>query len=663
MKLEKIKHLFTVPSGDPDLTLAQYEANIRQLPMMYMLLLVNTWVLVMSFWNQGPLSLILYVPIGLTLLTASRVVHWWRIAKTKADHETALKNLRRTNLLSGLIAAGFSAWCLALYPYGDPYAQGHVAFFMGITVIGCIFSLMHIRSAALIVTIIVNASFIGFFGLSGNGTFMAKALNVMLVSMFMLMILWNYYERFLSLTTSRRKLMDQQDALIQKQAETLALSNQNYHLANRDSLTNLPNRRCFFAELDRSVAAATAGKAPLAIGLIDLNGFKGLNDTHGHAVGDKLLAAVARRLEDTCEGEILLSRLGGDEFVILIDNEFSDGQLVQIGQNFRAALDAPFRLNDVTLAVTACIGFARWHAGLSRDQLYENADFALYQAKRNRETPVALFTDEHERTVQKAKQLDHALQSPTLEDELSMVFQPMVDVNSGEVLAFEALARWTSPTLGFVSPNEFIPAAERSGQIDRLTLILLRKALTAASSWPAPIRLSFNLSANNITSPVFVSGLIEEIDRLGADPTRIDFEITETAIIRDQEQVQSAIAKFKALGIRISLDDFGTGYSSLTHLHQFPLDKIKIDRSFVTNIDHSNSTGYGIVKSMLNLSREMQIGCVIEGIETAEELAVVRELGGELVQGYYYSKPLEESDALSFALSGADAGSDTQSVA
>jgi diguanylate cyclase (GGDEF)-like protein len=663
VKIEKIKSLFTVPSGDPDLTLAQYQANIRQLPMMYMLLLVNTWVLVLSFWNQAPLSLIIYVPLGLTALTASRTIHWWRVAKIKADPDTALKNLRRTNMLAGLIAAGFSAWCLALYPYGDPYAQGHVAFFMGITVIGCIFSLMHIRSAALIVTIIVNAAFIGFFGLSGNGTLMAKALNIMLVSMFMLMILWNYYERFVSLTISARKLMDQQDALIQKQAETLALSNQNYHLANRDSLTNLPNRRCFFAELDRSVVSADAGKAPLAIGLIDLNGFKGLNDTHGHAVGDKLLAAVARRLEDTCEGEILLSRLGGDEFVVLIDSEYSDEQLKQIGRNFRAALNESFRLNDVTLSVTACVGFARWHAGISRDQLYENADFALYQAKRNREIPVALFTDEHERTIQKAKRLDQALQSPTLEDELSMVFQPMVDVNTGEVLAFEALARWTSPALGFVSPNEFIPAAERNGQIDRLTLILLRKALTAAASWPAPVRLSFNLSANNITSAGFVSGLIEEIDRLGADPTRIDFEITETAIIRDQEQVQSAIAKFKALGIRISLDDFGTGYSSLTHLHKFPLDKIKIDRSFVTNIDHTNSTGYGIVKSMLNLSREMQIGCVIEGIETAEELAVVRELGGELVQGYFYSKPLAEEDALRFVLSGADTGGDTQSVA
>lgn len=653
MNFEKLKNLFSVPSGDPELTLAQFDANTRQLPMMYALLLVNTWALVATFWNLAPRGLTLYVPVGLSILTFVRLVRWRRSISKCPDAATALKSLKQTNMLAPLIATGFSAWSLALYPYGDAYAQGHIAFFMAITVVGCIFSLMHMLSAAFNVTMIVNIAFIVFFGLSGNQVFMANAVNLIFVSIALLLIVSINYNRFVSLIESRRQLMPQQNELVQKQKETLELSNENYRLANLDSLTNLPNRRCFFSEYTEKHASAVKEKAPLVIGLIDLDGFKAVNDLYGHAVGDKLLVSVADRLKVACEGDLLLSRLGGDEFAILINLELSDDNLMQIGHNLCTVLEAPFNLAEATLSISASIGFARWQTGIQCDELYENADFALYSAKRSRDagsTHVVLFGEAHEARVQRTKLLEKALRSASVIDEMKVAFQPVVDVNSRSVVAFEALARWISPTLGTIPPGDFIPAAERGGLINELTLILFRKALSCAASWPEDVRLSFNLSAANIAKTDYVRELVDEIRNHGIAPERIDFEITETAIIRDVYQAQEAIAELKRTGVRISLDDFGTGYSSLSHLHRFPLDKIKIDRSFVTNIGE-NSAGYGIVKSLLNLSRDMNIGCIIEGVETEEELAIVRSLGGEMVQGYYYSRPIPGEAVLDYLAS------------
>ena len=217
-----------------------------------------------------------------------------------------------------------------------------------------------------------------------------------------------------------------------------------------------------------------------------------------------------------------------------------------------------------------------------------------------------------------------------------------------KVIAFEALARWNSPSLGNVSPGQFVPVAERAGIINRLTRVLLEKALAATARWPDDIRLSFNLSNHDISSPEGVIRIIGIILKSGVDPSRIDFEITETAIMRDFEQAQlSDHHACKTFGCGISLDDFGTGYSSLSQLHALPLTKIKIDRSFVTQL-HERPASYKIVKSLIALSRDMGLGCVIEGVETSEELAALLHLGGFEIQGYYYSRPLPESEVAAY---------------
>jgi predicted signal transduction protein with EAL and GGDEF domain len=233
---------------------------------------------------------------------------------------------------------------------------------------------------------------------------------------------------------------------------------------------------------------------------------------------------------------------------------------------------------------------------------------------------------------------------------MQLAFQPIVDVRNEQTTGFEVLARWQSPRLGLVSPGDFIPAAERIGVIRSLTRILLVKALAAAATWPEHIRISFNLSAHDICSPEGILHLISAIEASGVSPGRIEFEITETAVTYDFARAEHAIAALKAIGCTISLDDFGTGYSSLSHIHRLPLDKLKVDRSFVADID-TNPVSHKIVKSLAGLCADMEIVCVVEGVETKLQLDSLRHLGCDFAQGYYFAKPMP-ADAVAGFLSG-----------
>ena len=281
------------------------------------------------------------------------------------------------------------------------------------------------------------------------------------------------------------------------------------------------------------------------------------------------------------------------------------------------------------------------------EQLFERADYTLYHAKRNRRGVAVLFSVEHESRINDEARIEQALKLASLAVELSVVFQPIVNVRTQRVLGFEALARWTSPTLGQISPALFFPIAERAGLVGSLTRPLLRKALAVAKDWHDDIRLSFNLSAHDLNSYDGILTLVGIIENSGFDARRLDMEITETAFTHDFEQVKRSIDMLRHLGCGISLDDFGTGYSSLSRLHALPLTKIKIDRSFVTDL-HKKPTSYKIVKSLLALGRDMELDCVIEGVETQEELAALKKLGGILIQGYVYSPPISQHDVAAF---------------
>ncbi|RMV77112.1 hypothetical protein ALP05_200056 [Pseudomonas caricapapayae] len=631
--LGALRTLMSVPSDDPRLLQAQYIALSRQLPLMYFVLLVNTWALAFTHRATAPMWLTLLVPTVLTIGCGIRARKWLlTINKPPPASSTILETLRGTNRLVVIISTAFATWSLSMYPYGDAYTQAQVAFFMGITVIVCIFCMMHLQSAALITAVIVNTAFVIFFASTHKITFIATAANIVLVSIGMLIILRHQYRDFTS--------------LVNAQFKTEQLSNANLMLANRDSLTGLPNRRHFFQTLDTAMNEALLQRSGLAVGVLDLDGFKPVNDLYGHSVGDRLLMLVAERLTTAASDTVHVSRLGGDEFALIIKGDISNEALLKFGKHLCTLMHEGFELSEIPIQIGATLGFATYPATADNaTQLFEYADYALYQGKNHNPGSTCLFSASHREQLNADGVTEQALRRANLKTEFHVMFQPIIESFTRETVAFEALARWDSSVLGAVSPAHFIPIAERIGMINELTTHLLTQALQRALSWPSPIRLSFNLSAHDCATWESVKRIVEIIENSGFDASRLDLEITETAVMQDIDQVQQAIVRFRQLGCGISLDDFGTGYTSLSQLHALPLTKLKIDRSFVRCV-HDNPASYKIIKSLVALSLDMSLGCVIEGVETQEELNALTSLGCTMVQGHFYSPPITFAETL-----------------
>lgn len=626
---ERLSGLISVRSDNPELSKAQYRAFSRQMPMMYFILLSSTWALAVTHIPLAPVWMTIGIPVLFTIGCMIRAVFWWRTRNVDPTPKIAHAALVRANRLAGGIAIAFTLWSFMLFPHGDAFTRSHVAFYMAITVISCIFCLMHVRSAAFIVAGIVNGAFILFFALSNQPTFIAIAINVLLVSAGMLSVLMTNYRNF--------------EQLVVSQQRTEALSDENLRLANIDSLTDLPNRRAFFATLEVEFEKAKANGTRLGLGVIDLDGFKPVNDLYGHSVGDRLLIKVSKRLNTVLKASQAY-RLGGDEFAIIAPIIPEDDQIVINANVICEQLGTPYAMPEGTLHVSASMGIAVFPQSASTlEQLFDRADYALYHAKKMRRGGAVLFDEDHEKQINTEAGIEYKLRQADLENELSVVFQPIVDIRDQRTIGFEALARWNSPVLGHVSPAEFFPIAERAGIVSSLTRPLLKKALAAAMLWDDHLRLSFNLSAHDLNSCEGVLSLIGIIENSKFETNRLDLEITETAFTHDFELVKQSVEMLHRLGCGISLDDFGTGYSSLTRLHALPLTKIKIDRSFVTEL-HERPSSYKIVKSLLALSRDMELECVVEGVETTQELAALMDLGASLVQGYVYSRPLNERD-------------------
>jgi len=633
--LYSIAQFMSVRTDKPDLLRAQLTALSRLVPLLYFILVANAWVLSFTFFGNAPNWLTIYVSLALSLVCGLRLVAWWAKRNAVLTDQKAAHELRRTNRISGVLGIAFVAWAFALFPYGDTYAKVHIGLFLTIAMLGSMLCLIHLRSAALIVAITVSVPFVAFFASTGIPSFVGMALNVMLVTVAVIIVILIQYRDF--------------TRMVEAQTKTETLSNENLRLANLDSLTDLPNRRAFFAALGEAFGRARSKGTRLALGIIDLDGFKPVNDLYGHAAGDRLLVEVAGRLDSFCAAhDIFVSRLGGDEFAYIVTDASDDAGLIERGEEIAALLSAPFALPDAIVQISGSVGIAVYpETASSAEQLFERADYALYHGKSARRGGAVLFSADHEAQINRDSRIEQALKLAHFDTELSIVFQPIVDVRSQTTVCFEALARWMSPTLGRVSPAQFIPVAERAGIIGSLTRPLLRKALAAATAWSGNMRLSFNLSAYDLNSAEGTLAIVGIIRNSGFDPRRLDLEITETAFTHDFEQVSRSMEMLRLLGCGISLDDFGTGYSSLSRLHALPLTKIKIDRSFVTDL-HKRPASYKIVKSLLALSRDMNLDCVVEGVETREEMDALKNLGSLMVQGYFYSPPIAEDQIRPF---------------
>jgi diguanylate cyclase (GGDEF)-like protein len=619
-------------STDPGIVIAQYGELKRQIPLLYALLILNASAVTYTHYDYAPKWLTLGATSVLIFISAFRLSAWTFFAEPtvtiSADRARAM--LRRTTLTAAPICVVFISWALVLDRYGGPFEHAHIAVFIAVTVIGCIFCLVHLPQAALLVNATVTAPYLIYYLFRGNPVFIAMALNIALVTSVMIRVLLNSFAGFTNLIRSQASLAAQQ-------AEAQRLGADNARLALTDVLTGLPNRRFFFARLDELLRERKASGERFAVGVLDLDRFKLINDAYGHVVGDRLLVEVARRLSDLPDRHIVIARLGGDEFGLLVTDEID--QVRAKGQHICDLLSRPFEIDDHQLSLGCSGGLAIFpDAGSTANELFDRSDYALYNMKSTRRGGCALFSAVHETRIRSERAMEAALQAADLDKELHVEFQPILCIETMKVFSVEALGRWTNPLVGTVEPGRFITAAERMGLMHPITITLFRKALADFAAIPAGIGLSFNLSAHDIVSPETIALLVEAIEQAGVDPERVTFELTETALMRDFDAAVVGINLLRKLGIAIALDDFGMGYSSLSYLNRLPLDQVKVDRSFIADMDEDS--GRKIIAAILGLCGTLELDCIIEGVETDVQLRQVRSLGYRMAQGYLFARPM-----------------------
>ncbi len=413
-----------------------------------------------------------------------------------------------------------------------------------------------------------------------------------------------------------------------------------------DSLTGLPNRSGLREEMERTLTEETLERR-YSLLVLDLNQFKEVNDALGHHVGDALLQQVAIRLAEALP-EQMIARLGGDEFAI-----FGQGSRAVAERNAMTAIDAlegVFQIQDFGVQSTASIGVAVWpEHGESPDLLMQHADVAMYAGKRKGGGYV-IYSPEHDQSSIRRLNLIGGLRPALENNEFTLAFQPIVDVETGDVVNCEALLRWTNSSFGVVGPDEFIPLAEVSGVIRPMTRVVVSEAIDAGHRFAEvgfPIVVSCNMSARNLYETDLIEWITTKVEQVGLPPGGLRLELTETDVMEDPEFIRKVLKSLRRLGISSSIDDFGTGFSSLVHLRTLPVDFIKVDRSFVTNLTDSPEDRT-IVRSLIELGHNLGMGVVAEGVENLDTLRLLADFGCDYAQGYYISRPRSEDEFVEF---------------
>jgi diguanylate cyclase (GGDEF)-like protein len=411
-------------------------------------------------------------------------------------------------------------------------------------------------------------------------------------------------------------------------------------IALHDGLTGLANRRLFVERLHQDLARSKRDGTTVAVLCLDLDRFKLVNDSGGHGAGDELLIQVARRLSESLRGEDTVARLSGDEFaVIQVGVKHPQGPAI-LAQRLVLEIGKPYEIGGQQIMTGTSIGIALYPGnGTEGDELMRAADTALYRAKEAGRGTFRFFEPEMDLRLQERRALERDLRLALDRGEIRVNYQPLVDCRSGTVLGFEALARWTHPTRGEVPPIEFIPLAEESGLIMRLGAWVMRRACTDAAGWPTDKLVAVNLSSAQFRNAELAQDILTTLRETGLPPTRLEIEITESLLIDDPARVMRTLGALKEAGVRISLDDFGTGYSSLSYLQRFPFDKIKIDRSFVSQME-ANPDSMSIVRAVIALGKSLRIEITAEGVETPAQLGLLQQENCDLVQGYLLGRPM-----------------------
>ncbi|MGL4637863.1 MAG: EAL domain-containing protein [Beijerinckiaceae bacterium] len=420
------------------------------------------------------------------------------------------------------------------------------------------------------------------------------------------------------------------------------------HMAKYDALTGLANRTLLREELEQALSRLDRRGEKFALLLLDLDNFKVVNDTQGHPAGDALLVKVAEELKGLVRDHDTVARLGGDEFAIILTMLDSPKEAAHFAERITEALTKPFNLDvcEAMIGVSIGISYAPLD-GRDADTLVRHADLALYKSKNDGKGGYSLFDQEMDAAARRRRQLEVELRLAIENGGLQLYYQAQVHAETRRLTGFEALVRWNHPTLGTLSPAEFIPLAEEVGLIQPLGAWVLAEACHEAVKWPENIRIAVNLSPVQFLSPSLFDQVRNVLTTTGLTPDRLELEITESLLMDNTGLVKATLASLKGLGVRIALDDFGTGYSSLSYLRKYRFDKLKIDRSFVRNID-ADPDALAIVDTIIRLARDLRMSLTVEGVETEAQFSALLSCGCENIQGFLISKPLPVSEIKPF---------------
>ena len=417
-------------------------------------------------------------------------------------------------------------------------------------------------------------------------------------------------------------------------------------LAHYDSLTGLANRFQMSQALEKILNAPNAGHRACAVLMLDLDRFKQVNDTMGHPAGDALLKQVAQRLKSTVNDAGLVGRLGGDEFQVIVPGHVEREKLAGLGAAIIENLSQPYAIDGARVVIGASIGFALSpEDGVTSEAIIRNADLALYAAKDRGRGCYHFYAADLHSDAEERRLLEHDLREALVSGGLTLAYQPVVSTTSETITGFEALLRWEHPKRGAMSPAKFIPIAEEAGLIAQIGEWALRTACHDLAQWPESVRVAVNVSPLQFANPQLPSIVTSALASAQVAPHRLELEITESVFLNDSENTDAMFAALKRVGVRLALDDFGTGYSSLGYLKKAPFDKIKIDQGFVRGATHPGSRNGAIIASIVSLANALNMETTAEGVETMDELELIRSLGCSHVQGYIYSKPLTFADA------------------
>lgn len=430
-----------------------------------------------------------------------------------------------------------------------------------------------------------------------------------------------------------------QESKEQLQVQNAKLEYDVYH----DSLTEMNNRHFFWENLNETIEAAVKSNSSVSVMLFDLDRFKEVNDTYGHDVGDMLLRQISHRLISRGLTSDSLYRLGGDEFAFL-SSGLTESSAVSQAQKICDAINHPYTINNTIINITTCVGIVISDTERRSDYLYKFADLALYEAKKEGAGKIKIFRQWMLDKLQESRTLEHDMATALVNKEFVVYYQPIVDSFSQQIYSYEALIRWLHPLKGLLSPDSFIPVAEKTGMINEMGKSVLEIACREAASWVIPAKISVNVSPVQLSSKAFASMVLSILNDTGLPADRLELEVTESTLFTESSMPMTTLNKLRAMGVNISIDDFGTGYSSLSRLSSLAFDKIKIDKSFVRALS-TQQDALNIIRLITGMAKSLNMKAVAEGVETQEQLESLQALGCDFVQGYLFGKPQPSIDA------------------